>query len=331
MIFRLIILCFTACLVAHASMVPPDVQVTLERINPSDWKTVWSVSFDRRLRPYQCEVYTNGIVSYLYSLKRKGTRDVFFLDTKSGRKIPPFDTRDFIWSEDDPLVARSGSSGSVEEGRSEFSLPNGWRSRGVAGLGWRNAGSNNVYFFKGSFLMWSMTLPDGAYNLSHWNEILIYLGGTEQSNTLTSTLYAQPVGSGATIWNFRLPSDIPSRHFSGPDFSSDKMIRNFSYSIGKKYIFTFGDGTLFALDPQTGKVLWRHKVSDDSVIKNDHISIEDAVVLEGSAGVFLFSGSTMVQFDLNSKSTAAVVRKNLYDGLRPILVDGAIYCFTQHP
>src|SRR6185312_12267340 len=177
--------------------------------------------------------------TYLYSLKKAGIRDAFFLDPKSGQKIPPFDTRAFVWPEDDPLIARSGSSGSVEEERSEISLPNGWRSRGVAGLGWRNSGSNNIYFFQGSFWKWSMTLPDGAYNLSHWNNILIYSRGTEQSNTLISTLYAQPAGSESTIWNFSLPSDIPSKPFASFDVFSDKMIRSFSYSIGKKYIFTF--------------------------------------------------------------------------------------------
>jgi outer membrane protein assembly factor BamB len=331
MIFRLIILCLTACLVARAEMIPPDVQVSLERIDPLNGKTVWSSSFDRKLRPYRCEVYTNGVVTFFYSLKKRGTRDVFFFDTKSGQKISPFDTRDFIWPEEDPLIARSGSQGSVNEERSEISLPNGWRSRGIAGLSWRNSGSNTVYFFQGSFLKWAMTLPDGAYNLSHWKNILIYSRGTEQDKTLINTLYAQPVGSGSTIWNFSLPSDIPSKPWASGDFFSDKMIRSFSYSIGKKYIFTFGGGTLFALDPQTGKVMWRHRMSDDSVIRDDHISIENAEILEGSAEVFLFSKNALVQFDLNSRSTAAVVRKNVYEGLKPIIVDGAIYCFTQRP
>jgi hypothetical protein len=177
-LLALISFCALACRLADGQVVPPDIQVSVERIDPLDGKMVWSFPLDRTLRPYRCEAYTNRIVAFLYrvnaGLNFENT-EVVFLDAKTGKRTAPFDTRYFIWANDDPQITRSrhGSQGSVEEERCEISLPKGCRSRGVAGLSWRNAGGNDVYFFRGSRMQWSMTLPEGAYNLSHWNEILV--------------------------------------------------------------------------------------------------------------------------------------------------------------
>jgi outer membrane protein assembly factor BamB len=107
------------------------------------------------------------------------------------------------------------------------------------------------------------------------------------------------------------------------------MIRPLSYVVGKSYVFAFGGGTLFALDPRTGKLIWRHSVSNDSVIKKNAVSIEEAEMLEGAHGIYLISGNALARFDPTSMSTVAVLRKNLYEGPLLIVIDGALYCFTQ--
>jgi hypothetical protein len=331
---RLVFFYFIICSLARGQMIPPDAQVSLDRIDPLDGKTVWTVQFDRNMRPYRCEAYTNRIVAFLYPQKAGlsvDTAKVEFLSAKTGQTIPPFDTRDFIWPDQDPQIARSGngSQGSVEDERSEISLANGWRSHGVAGLSWRNSGSNKVYFFLRSQLQWTMTLPDGAYNLSHWNDILVFSRMTEEGNKIIDRLYAQPAGKTSTIWRFSLPSDIPDRRLVGPDVISDKIVRGLTYMVGKSHVFAFGGGTLFALDPQTGKVIWRHSVSNDPIIKKNAVTMDSAYMMEGGSSLFLTYENTLVRFDLVSTNTAAVLRKDVFDGPLPIFVDGAIYCFTQ--
>ncbi len=315
-------------------MLPPDVQVTLECIDPLNGKTIWTNQFDRILRPYRCEAYTNGIVAFLSPVKGDArTTEVVFLDPRNGSKVTPFDTRAFVFSKDDSQIARSGgygSQGSVEEERSEITLPNGWRSKGIAGLSWRNAGSNHVYFLRKAELKWTMTLPDGAYNLAHWNEILIYKRSTEEGKRIISTLCAQPAGKETVIWRFTLPEDIPDRPFQSFDFTSDRTIRFFSYLVGKNYVFAFGGGTLFALDPKTGGLLWRHSVAGDPVVRSHTLSMDSADIVENDGSLLLVSASTMLRFDLNSKTVAAVLREDLHQyGPSPIVANGAIYCFTE--
>jgi outer membrane protein assembly factor BamB len=316
-------------------MIEPDVQVYLERISPVDGKTIWSVPFDRELRPYRCEAYTNRIVAFFYS---KGgfaaqSTQVFFLNDKTGEAVKPFDTHQFIWPKQDPLIARSshGSQGSVEEERGELSLPNGWRSHGVAGLSWRNAGENNICFFRATKLEWTLTLPEGAYNLAHWNNILIYRRYTEGTKKIIDTLYAQPAGRDSTSWSFALPSDIPDRSMSGGDVITDRTHRGFTHAVGKDHIYAFGAGNLFTLDPQTGQLLRRHTLSEDPVIKTNSVSIESAEMVESGGQLYFFTRNELVRFDLDSNSTAAVLRRNLYDGPLPLIYNGTAYCFTQRP
>lgn len=320
----------------QGSIVPPDVQVSITRVDPVGGKTVWSYPFERALRPYRCEAYTNRIVVFLYRANADHNfenTEVAYLDAKTGKKVKPFDTRHFIWSDDDPEIARSryGSQGSVEEERCEISLPNGWRSHGVAGLSWRNAGSNNIYFFCGSTLTWSMILPEGAYNLSHWKDILIFRRNTEEGNRIIDRLHAQPAGQNSTSWVFALPEDLPDRKWGGADFISDKTYRGFSHTVGKNAIFAFGGGTLFALDPRTGRLLWRHSVSGDPAVKNRDVFMDNAEIIEGEDRLILVSGNAMIGFDRRSESPMTVLRKDLYDGPSPVFVAGSVYCFTQRP
>jgi outer membrane protein assembly factor BamB len=110
------------------------------------------------------------------------------------------------------------------------------------------------------------------------------------------------------------------------------MCRTLTYTVGKNYVFAFGGGTLFALDPLTGRLLWRHAVSTDPVIRKNVIPMENAHLIEGSDGLFLIYGNLLqtilVRLDLTSKSVT-FLRSDLREQPLPVVVDGAIYCFTQ--
>lgn len=322
------------CARSSAQIRDPDSKIFLERISPLDGKTIWAETFDLELRPYRFEAYTNRIVAFFYSggdFAALSTR-VCFLNDKTGEAVKPFDTRQFIWSKQDPLIARSGhgSQGSVEEERRELSLPNGWRSHGVAGLSWRNAGENDICFFQATKLKWTLTLPEGAYNLANWNNTLIYRRYTEEKNRVIDTLYAQSAGRDSTSWSFALPSDIPDQPMSAADFITDRTHRGFTHAVGKDHIYTFGAGTLFILDPQTGKLLQRHTVSEDPVIKTDGLSIRSAEITESGGHLYLVTRKELIRFDLESNATAAVLRKDLHDGPLPLIYNGTAYCFTEH-
>lgn len=315
-------------------MLPPDVQVSLERIDLLSGKAFWTNQFDRKMRPHRCEVYTNGIVTFLFSIKAIENK-VVFLDPKTGKPIPSFDTRHFAGRKEDPQIAYSGGydrQESVEEERCEISLPNGWRSRGLVGLSWRNWGTNHVRFFRGPALQWTMILPHGAYNLAHWNDILIFRKYADEGNRIIDTLYAQAAGKEAMIWKFNLPKDIPDRPFESFDSKSDRTVNGFSYLAGKNRVFVYSGGTLFALDPKTGALLWRHSLLLDPVVKDNALSMDSAEIIESDEGLLLASENVLIRFDLNSKTTVAVLRKNLNRyGVLPIVVGDAVYCFTERP
>ena len=98
-LLTLILAYAAACALTYGQIVPPDVQVSLECLNPQDGKTVWSFPFDRKFWPYRCEAYTNRIVAFLYTSNADLTPDnteVVFLSSKTGKRTAPFDTRDFI-------------------------------------------------------------------------------------------------------------------------------------------------------------------------------------------------------------------------------------------
>ncbi len=177
-----------------------------------------------------------------------------------------------------------------------------------------------------------MALPYGAYNLAHWNDILLFCQSTEEGKKIIDTLYAQPAGKETTIWKFTLPEDIPDRPFGSYDFrDSDRSVRRFSYLVGKNHVFAFGGGTLFALDPKTGTLLWRHSIAADPAVKaNARLWMDDADIIESDGSLLLVSAGTMLRFDLDSKAIAAELRTDLHhDGPSPIVACGAGYCFTE--
>jgi hypothetical protein len=56
-----------------------------------------------------------------------------------------------------------------------------------------------------------------------------------------------------------------------------------------------------------------------------------AEMIEGDGQLFLVTETALTRFDLGSKSIAAILRRDLYDGPLPIIAGGAVYCFTQQP
>ena len=217
----------------------------------------------------------------------------------------------------------------MREERSEISLPNGWRSKGLVDLPWRNDGSH-VRFLRNAKLQWTMALPYGAYNLAHWNDILVFCQYTEEGKRNIDTLYAQPAGKETTTWKFTLPEDIPDEPFEDFDFRSDRTVRSFSYLVGKEHVFAFGGETLFALDPQTGKLLWRRSVVIDPLKKAKARMRGHVDLIESDRSLLLVSRSDMLRFDLDSKMVAAELRTNLhYPSALTIVACGAVYCFTE--
>lgn len=279
-IMRLLLVSLLVCLpwFTRASMLESDVQITLRKIDSLTGNEKWNVSFPQNQRPYRCEAYSNGIVAFLYLTDNKPNKEtkskMAFLDSNTGRAIAPFDTRDFVYGDDDPQITRSryGSQGSALDERGELWLPNGWVSHGVSRLPWWNAGTNQIYFFDRYHwaLQWSMTLPEGAYNLSHWNNILVFRKSVKKGNKRIGILYGQTAGQNLPMWEFSLPTDVPDMEVHTADVVGPPAIsRDFVYDVGKQEIFVFGGGTLFALRPSTGKILWRHSISNDSVLKKE--------------------------------------------------------------
>jgi hypothetical protein len=322
----------------RAELIEPDVQVSLTCLDVRSGKVGWGFPFARKLRPYRCEVYKGRIVVFLSSIDKTFggfNSTMVFLDSQTGKPVPPFDTRSFVYKDDDPQIGRSrlGSQGSVLEERSELSLPNGWISYGVARLPWWNSGSNKVYFFdrRSWDLKWTVTLPDGAYNLSHWQDILIFRKTKDENHKWTSHLYGQPAGSATPSWEFTLPKDIPDREAHASDvIGPPRICRDFSYTVGKQSILAFGNGTLLVLEPRSGKLLRRYSIPSEGG-ETKPKRFEYAEIVETEANLFLASGNSLARVDESSKTKFSVVRSDLYDNPTPVSVGTVIYCFTQSP
>jgi len=256
---------------------------------------------------------------------------VVFLDSETGKPIAPFDTRNFVHKEEDPQIARSSSHETEHDERSELLLPNGWVSQGAGRLPWFWNLSNKVHFFDCGDLKWTVTLPEGTDELSHWRDILVFHKMRHEDRKRTSYLYGQPAGSPSPSWEFTLPNDIPDRegrasHVVGPR----GILRDFSYTVGKQSVFVFGNGALFALEPRSGKVLWRHLVRDDRKEGKPH-SFDYGEIIEAEANILLASQNLLGRLDESSETKLSVLRRDLYEGLSPVSVGTVIFCFTTRP
>jgi len=168
--------------------------------------------------------------------------------------------------------------------------------------------------------------------LSHWNNMLVFRKSVEKDNKYTGILYGQPAGRDSPVWKFTLPADVPDVAIRTSDVVGPPTIsRDFTYTVGKREIYVFGGGTLFALDPNSGKTNWRYVVSSDSTQKKKTIRLDYADVLEIGDDLILSSGSTLARFNKNTPSIIAVLRKDLHDNPLPISCEGFVYCFTERP
>ena len=315
----------------QAQVIPPDIQVSLTRMDPRTGKIAWSVPFARALRPYRCESYPGKIVVFLYPIGAgidQSNTVVAFFDSQSGKAVTPFDMRRFIFPDDDPQTARShsGSQGSVLDERAELILSNGWISYGVARLPWWNCGTNRIFFFDRRTwdLMWILTLPDGAYNLAHWHDVLIFRKYAQEKHKFVDHLYGQPAGSPAPAWEFILPTDIPDFEARAPDVIGSTICRTFAYAVGKQKIFVSANGVLFTLDPRNGKVISRYSIPQSPG------SFACADLLETDRNLVLTSGNFMAGFEETPKPRFSVICMNVFSEVSPISVSGSLYCFTQH-
>src|SRR6185295_17450993 len=95
---------------AHATTLEDRVHIALRKIDPLSGEVKWSYPFSRDQRPYRCEAYRGRIVVFLYAKSQwdDGPKsELVFLNSKTGRMAPPFDTRDFVFRSDDPQIVRS--------------------------------------------------------------------------------------------------------------------------------------------------------------------------------------------------------------------------------
>jgi hypothetical protein len=145
-----------ACSALSASqLMPRNLELTLRKFEVATGKEVWSAEIPAGLDPRTVEVFDERIVAYFY---RRASRtmpwdkgppntEVLFFDSKSGEKAPPFDTRDYARTRDDPLRARSSSSwGPVLDPRNEIHLANGWISHGLGRMA--SDGNRKIHFFQ---------------------------------------------------------------------------------------------------------------------------------------------------------------------------------------
>jgi hypothetical protein len=324
-VFRLlIVVAFMTPFVMRAQMIRPDVEVGMLCLDATTGKEVWLHWFGRKLMftGYQ---FSDG-KAVVHFFKMSGPNDdmdhtnkesAAFLDMNTGKTVPPF-----------YLSLPSG----------ELVLSNGWASHGITNLtwdnvGWNNAGPNSIYFFEGhSNIVGKTTLPAGAYNVTNWNDVLIYSKNVKEHKQLVDHLFGQTAGESNPRWEFILPNDIPALDQIGGDFiGPTNYLRTFAYKVGKDSIFVFGGGTLFSLAPTTGIVEWRSDVSSDPVVKRTKSKFKYAYVAEAGGDLLLLSDQILLRLNKASRHVISLLRNDIdmdsfYQGKLPVYIDGKIYC-----
>jgi outer membrane protein assembly factor BamB len=314
-----IVVACMAPFVMRAQMIRPDVEVGMLCLDAATGKAVWQHWFGRKLMFTGYQFSDGKAVVRFYGMpSRNDDQDhtnkdsAAFLDMKTGKTVLPF----YL-----PVPS------------CELVLSNGWSSQGVTNLAWHNIGTNLIYFFDAhSNMVWKMTLPEGAYNLANWHDVLVYSQYVEEHKNLVDHLFGQTAGKGNPIWEFILPNDIPSLDQIGGDFIGPKnYLRTFTYKVGKDSILVFGGGTLFSLAPTTGIVEWRSQVSSDTVVKRSKSKFNSAYVAEAGGDLLLLSDQTLLRFKKASRPVISLLRDDIdmdsfYQGKLPVYIDGKIYC-----
>lgn len=331
-----LLLSLSFCSTAYTSSREYDGTPTLRKINAATGDLQWNVKLRRYQMPYRIEAYPGKIVVFYwerYDDYDERDSKVLYLDAKNGRAIAPFDTRDFDHKSEDPQVTRSQyHDGSIHEERTEIELPNRWISYGLGRLRLWNSGTNKIHFFhKFSWdLQWTLTLPEGAYKLDHWQEMLIFRSTVGARSPLAvDMLHGQRAGRKAPDWKFTLPKDIPKRERETGGIGPPAFARDFSYTVGNSDVFIFGNRVLFGLDPSTGKIRWRSALPAESPDRGEVTApFEEGEVLELGDQLILFSENVLARF--NKKTHAiSILRKDLSDVSVQMVFDGSIYCFTD--
>ncbi len=352
MLWLPMLLAGVAAEVLATTIIPRDVKLTLRRFDVATGAEVWHSREFTNVRPTHMELFRGRVVVYLRSMKpasgefslysRPEDSRVLFFDSASGKETPPFDTRDFVRTRDDGLLAVSpdGYSSMLDE-RNELYLSNGWKSYGIKRLDWD--GVPTIHFFQAGSsqnsigtwkLVWTWTRPEGTQSITSWDSNILYIQYRMQNDTGVETLTTIRAGSENPVWKFELPAEVPTlEYFPLPPDVPQKR-RGFDYAVGEKSIFVFGNGFVFALDPETGAVKRKLDLNSTVVLKSASIKLQWATVQSASDDNALVLGSEIEQPNVlvnvvwKPTATVQILRRDLLDGRSAIAHGGSIYCFT---
>jgi hypothetical protein len=327
---------------ACAQLIPPR-QVGLSRIDPHTGKILWTARFPEGADPYRYEAYSSRIVVFSYTRNRNDDIEdfgpthtsAFFFDSRTGAKVPPFDTQVWDSTDRDPQLGASGyrDYGPTGDPRSRIELPNGWKSDGIMKSDEQQVGFLDFYDDYGAF-KWRLAFETGDHErigpILTWSNIIIFQRTVRDGGTiLVSHLFGQLAGQSEPAWEFVLPEDVPTADMNGGDVLCEKCMRSFSCALSRTNIFIYGSGTLFSIDPATGKTIWRHTVSADAVIlqSKDPSLLINAEIIDAGDAILLDSWRWLIRFDKQSRKTTAILRSDLSFDPSPLYVQDSLFCF----
>lgn len=358
-ISRLILIVLALWLPASTALgttiIPRDVKLTLRKVDAATGKEIWHSPEFTDVRPTHLELFRGRLVTYFRylqpvsrefsSFSHPGQSRVYFFDSETGKEVPAFDTRDFVRTRDDNLLTASRHAySSMSDERNELYLSNGWKSYGMKRLSWD--GVRTIHFFQagkpiyqdpiGSWeVVWVWTRPEGADDIRAWESNILYCQHRMDGETAVETLVAIRAGAERPIWKFELPRDVPAvLDTSGIWPDEPRMRRSLDYAATKKNIFVYGNGYLFALDPNTGVATRKVEVSSALNLQNPsaimnraevHVADDEHVFIVGS---LLEQPNLLVSVTLGATPTVKLVREDLLDARSAIAYGGSIYFFT---
>jgi hypothetical protein len=287
-------------------------------------------------------------MEFVLPVSRPEASQVYFYDSNSGREAPPFDTRDFVYTRDDPIltVSRSRYSSMLDE-RNELNLSNGWRSFGMKRLNWDAVPT--VHFFQAESsakqgraglweIAWVWNRPQGAEDLSASGTNILYVQYRMEGELAIATLIALQAGTEKIVWTFKLPDEVPAlmdEDTLPPDVP--RLRRAFHYAVSAESIFVFGNGFLFALNPATGAVKWKHGINGSRSLRTAAVALNHALVLPAGGdrvallGVRMEASNPLVSVTGGRNEVVKILRSDLDFARHAVAHDGSIYCFTAEP
>lgn len=336
------------------TLIPRDVKLTFRKFHAATGIEIWHSQEFLDVRPARVELFPGRVASYFYSLRpasldfspfsRPEDSRVYFFDSGSGKEAPAFDTRDFVGTRDDALLAVSsnGYSSMLDE-RNELYLSNGWKSYGIKFISWD--GVRTIRFFQAGRPMnqdpigtwrevWTWTLPDGVDRIASWQSNILHVRFRMEKDVAIETLVAIKAGNDRPLWKFELPTTVPSVEDEPLPPGKPMMRRGITYAVGEKSIFVFGNGFLFVLDPETGSLKRELEVAAAVALKDVSFKLNWAAVHSaGDSNTVLASDNPetpnlLVNVGWTPTATVQLLRSDLLDGSSVIAHNGSIYCFT---